>query len=273
MLDNHKHWTCASDSCLRSRLTLTPSVLAGLVQKERWVDTLQSCRYHSLQALLLNKALVLCRDTGHPISMPAGAEKEADKLLQQVYQLLDKLLQAAGPVVGGRHAAVLIDMGTAGFKKLELAAARRKALGLLEVLQSCDNRMIIRCSSWCHSRPWWIVAGAAGQLLWQPGAVCAGQQHAGHWLEFPVTPELLHLSSLILQHACTMGAVPCQMRKVQQLCAGALHFFQPKYWHHQQRSATAQSWPVRLQAACRRCWSGTCQACPAHRPVLRLGRP
>ena len=66
--------------------------------------------------------------------MPAGEEKEVDKLLQQVYKLLDRLLKTAGPEVGGRHAAVLIDMGTAGFKKLQLATAKREALGLLEVL-------------------------------------------------------------------------------------------------------------------------------------------
>ena len=75
--------------------------------------------------------------------MPAGEDKEVDKLLQQVYKLLDGLLKAAGPVVGGRHAAVLFDMGTAGFKKLMLAAARSKALGLLEVLQPCGSRMIM----------------------------------------------------------------------------------------------------------------------------------
>ena len=89
-----------------------------------------------LQALLLKRQL--CYDETRDIqvlhSMPAGEEKEVDKLLQQMYKLLDKLLQAAGPAVGGCHAAVLTEMGTAGFKKLVLAPARREALGLLEVL-------------------------------------------------------------------------------------------------------------------------------------------
>ena len=75
--------------------------------------------------------------------MPAGEEKEVDKLLQQAYKLLDKVVKAAGPVVGGRHAAVLLDMGNAGFKRLVLATARREALGLLEVLQPCDSHMIV----------------------------------------------------------------------------------------------------------------------------------